>query len=321
MSKIRGQIHCLLTIIAASLCGLLGWKLLQTMSSTPPSQYQLKFPQHQDLVAIINTTFLCQEVETYQEGPENFLKVQATIRGKPQPMHNGMNYQCLLDSLTINDAKGYVIMAFQRDPDKTIQYHVDPLFSQQRRQQIFDAFHVNINNNDYSDDRSLLQQPFDIFITKEGLIKEIFLSSILRNAIYDNIIGLKMAPLIKRLLNASHRLPSLFQGSTGDRWQTQGDFFGPLVLSHEVIDKDEHTMKIASTSSTQAKDKYQRTIDNRWRLEWDYDRRQQYLTHVELDIGCCYYRKFFNNVNRNTYTIKGTVELRYEVPTPAIAEL
>jgi len=306
MNRTSDWLNCLFFTFAAIFIGIVGWGLIFFATSPLRKSQALSFPEKKELVA----TFSAQ-----LEYNDDFLAIGGTLRGTPRPLQKGIIYHCLFDSFAVRNVQGHLLLAFQREPDKSYRYTVDPRLSPQKRQEIFDAFHIDTDDADYSADRSLLQQPFTLFLSPYGQIKEISLSPILRNALHDALVTTPADAIVKRALTSPEKLPPLLsKRSHKKQWNTRGEFFAPLIFHHTVTYTTDKKLTISSSSTT----KKSPLTTNDWKLTWILNHATRMIDELHLDLSFASKRDFFNHHTAHRYHITADIELTFETKTEEI---
>ena len=254
---------------------------------------------------------------------KNTLYVSGILKGSPSLIQDGVEYQCLFNQLVIKNSNKQLLLHFQRGSDQTYLYQIDPSFSADTREQIFNSFKINTNNSSSLNDDSLLQQSFFIHFNKLGVLESIRLPIALKNAIHQGLLGKRFSFLIKEILQSSSSLPPLFSSNSSGsshkklkNWMTKGFFFEPIRMSHQITEKKDGNIVIKSKSLPFDKKQLLKIpggfirfsnkvfLENAWQAEWAYDTHLQQLDNLKLILHWKIKEKLLNQLLIDDYQIQ-----------------
>lgn len=269
------------SLFAAMTIALLGWWLLFLVATSGPLPRSLELPPDKEIVVALEATI---DTRSAEENAGTTWKATGILRGKPRPVVDGVSYTCLWDRLTIMDAEGRTLLAFERLPGPTYLYRSDPRLSDAQRTAIFEAFHIDTSNEAANADRSLLQERLDVMVERDGRITEIAIAAPLRNAIHAKLAGSPFRKLVEQLLSQPEQLPPLFTCRGNERcWQTDGTLLVPITVTHTVKTAANAITTVSShTASTSTADHRGITLD--WMTDWDYDEYSRTIPQLSSQL-------------------------------------
>lgn len=303
MNRTSDWLNALFFTFSAAAVGLICWSLIFFATAPLRKSETLSFPNEKQLVTTFSAT---------AEYNESKVTIHGTLRGEPRPLKTGIVYHCLLDNLAVHDDQNLLLIAFQREPDQSYRYSIDPRLSPDERQALFTAFHIDTADSDYSADQSLFQQPFTLYISPYGQIKEISLNPILRNALHDALVTTPADTIVKTALNAPEKLPPLLpKRAFKSSWKTSGHFFSPITFHHKVAETNDKTLTI--TTHSQAGNGLLSAND--WQLRWNYNQKTHQIEQLHLELTFVHERNFFNHHHTDQYHLNADLAFTFDTKT------
>ena len=326
MKKNSYIIDCIVKTFITIVLGIIGWTGFYLASEYIFSEsYFLNLP-HNKLLILDFSGDLSSTDKAY--------RISGTIRSTPRALHSGISYHCLFDSLKIADASDRTIIAFSRSIDNTYTYRTDMQWSDEERLNIFNAFAIDISNTASSDDMSLLQQPYDIFIGKDGRITEFSFPLILRSALSSSIRNSRASIILEELFDRPYTLPPIFPLKLSNRsWKTSGTFIEPITFTN-TIEEDKsndniitiHTVasrrqdaspSLSSTNSGLLAMYEEKISRHTWDAVWTYDLASQTIQSMKISFAMTISSEFPRKATPLSYTCNIAIKSTFiDIPFP-----
>lgn len=280
------------------LAGITSWILLYLQYPSPSTLPILHFPENKDLLLQLSLDLSFDEQRFNKEPVQGKYTLHCTLRGKPRSHPKGMLYHISFDSFDLLDEKGWTLLSFTQEKNLSRYYQSDSRWTDEQRKKIFNAFHVETSQNDYSEDSSFFNQKYRLFISQKGVLEEIILSRPLKNTIHAQLQPLLFSSVVETLLTYSRALPPLFPSNQtlANNWTTKGYFLSPLLFHHRITRRYGSVIDI-ETKSAPDKDRsispapfYWSPPPNiqsphsNWSFRWQYDEETKQISHLEFSL-------------------------------------
>jgi hypothetical protein len=329
------------TYFATIVIGMLIWGGMFMMTSPLSPPKRLDFPADHHLLFTFRTQLHYTQLSFHQLPIDNKIRVEGVLRGRPKSIGDQTAYTCLFDKLVIRDDKERLLLSFTRDQHYNHLYKTDPLLTYEERQAVYQAFQIDPTGNASSDDESLLQQPVKFVISPQGQIREIGLTTKLRDTIFNTINPYKGAFIAREFLQFSERIPPLFPpGREGENWVTGGIFLQPIRFIHRTTERKDQKIQFATVSRPLSADEdgsalaelegkgnarlgfQEKKIDqNEWKLNWTYDEIKKRIEELALTIDLKVSKKIFKNEDLVALGVKLDGRIDFEPAPYALSQL
>jgi hypothetical protein len=253
------------------------------------------------------------------------IQIKGEIEGTPFLLNEACTYQCQFHKFSLFEAKGDLLFSFKRLEGFTCEYHVNPKLSDIERHRLYEVFQVDTMNYYSSEDNSYLQEMFNVVINQKGVIREISLSSNLRNALYKALSSKQDFYCLKELLSSPDRLPPLLAKKAFKKsWTNEGRFFFPILFSSRLTKENTDVSTFETKASFSDKSKSSIGLQGTeitsldWTMIWDYRRKEQNIKHLSVHFDFGTERTFFSNVANHRFLFDMELDLSFEDPDRAI---
>ena len=318
----------------SALAGLTVWMLLFFLASPKGQDFrQLVFPESQDMVVQFEGEFDFKETTIISPIIKGYYKFNGTLRAESELLYKGASFNCLFDEFIIRDENNKLILHFQRFPH-ALRYRVDPSFTEDERRQIFLAFHINTEESNPADDQSILQEPFNIFVTHKAKISNVTMGPILKAVLHHALGTHPGSPILKQYLSHPDHFPSLFnETSTTNRWYSDGFFMEPITFIHAVQLENKNIERISTHAKSRPPLPRERSYSKKgwignhnkkitlhdWRLNWEFDSNAHQIKSLDLDLQLKLEGSFMAANDELEYNLKLKTTMDFEQAKETIA--
>lgn len=264
--------------------GALFWILFFYLANRPIDARDWVLPPDRSLRTDFDLTFKWNEL-----GKEGVFRAQGVLAGKPLPMPEGVVYRCLFDELNLFQGEE-LFFGFKRESVKEWRYRPKPNASYEERVAILEAFGVDPFEENLAEDRSLLQQPFQIYLTEQVQIRSIEFPRAIREALLNVLAGKRYSDFVQMAMNhPSMAAPLLPKQNKADHWRTG-------ALHHQVQEGEPLTVMSRAPGVS---------------LVWRYSEENRWIESLNVDLQFQQSRSFLGNMQNADYSLAGHMQFSH----------